>query len=98
MQDIVVVILLAFLAAGQPDDPAEVITTLGTILILVGVIGLIAVLSSRYVLPPVFRRIADDTQLFFLISLSWLFLFLYVAATLHLSIEMGAFLAGFAIA
>lgn len=98
MQDIVVVILLAILAAGQPDSAVEVLTTLGTVLVLVALVGIVAVLSSRYILPPIFRRIAGDTQVFFLIAISWAFLFLFVSEELDLSIEMGAFLAGIAIA
>lgn len=98
MQDIVVVILLAILAAGQPDGAIEVLTTLGTVLALVAIIGVVAMLSSRYVLPSIFERIADDTQVFFLMAISWVFLFVFVSEELDLSIEMGAFLAGIAIA
>lgn len=98
VQDIVVVILLAILAAGQPDSALEILTTLVTVLALVAAIGAVAVLASRYVLPPVFRRIAGDRQVFFLIAISWVFLFLFLSQELDLSIEMGAFLAGIAIA
>ena len=98
VQDIVVVILLAILAAGRPDDTMTILTTTGTVLVFVVLIGIAALLASRYVLPPIFRQIAGDTQLFFLISISWAFLFLYVSQELGLSIEMGAFLAGIAIA
>ena len=98
VQDIVVVILLAILAAGQPDELGDIIVTLATVLALVAVIGAVAVAASKYVLPPVFRRIADDPQVFFLLAISWVFLFLFVSQELDLSIEMGAFLAGISIA
>jgi len=109
VQDIVVVILLAVLAAGRPDDVAEVLTTLGIVLFLVALITIAAIGASRYVLPVVFRRIADNKDVFFLIALSWAFLFIYVSHEMnnflapfgieaYLSIEMGAFLAGLAIA
>jgi Kef-type K+ transport system membrane component KefB len=98
MQDIVVVILLAILAAGQPDGVVEVLTTLGTVLVLVAIIGIVAMISSRYVLPPIFERISGDTQVFFLMAISWVFLCVFVSEELDLSIEMGAFLAGIAIA
>jgi Kef-type K+ transport system membrane component KefB len=65
VQDIVVVILLAILAAGQPGGAGEVVTTLATVLALVAVIGVVAILSSRYVLPHIFRQIAGKTQVFF---------------------------------
>ncbi|WP_290812228.1 cation:proton antiporter [Halovivax sp.] len=109
VQDVVVVILLAVLAAGRPDSVAEVATTLFVVLVLVAVITVAAIAASRFALPVVFRRIADNTEVFFLIALSWAFLFVLVSAEIntllaplgieaYLSIEMGAFLAGLAIA
>ena len=109
VQDIVVVILLAVLAAGRPDDVAEVATTLAVVLVLVAIITVVAIGASRYVLPVVFRRIADNKEVFFLVAVSWAFLFVLVSQEInfflaplgieaYLSIEMGAFLAGLAIA
>ncbi len=109
VQDIVVVILLAVLAAGRPDDVAEIATTLVIVLVLVALITAAAIGASRYLLPVVFRRIANNRDVFFLIALSWAFLFVLVSAEInvllaplgieaYLSIEMGAFLAGLAIA
>lgn len=98
VQDIIVVILLAVLATGQPDGALEIVTTLGTILVIVVIFGAAAVLASQYLLPPVFRRIADNTDVFFLVAVSWAFLFVFLSQELGLSIEMGAFLAGLAIA
>ncbi len=109
VQDIVVVILLAVLAAGRPDGLADVVTTLGVVLVLTAVIVVAAVVASRSVLPVIFRRIADDRDVFFLITISWMFLFVFVSENVdlflapfgieaYMSIEMGAFLAGLAIA
>ncbi len=109
VQDVVVVILLAVLAAGRPESAAEVGTTLAVVLTLVAIITVAALAASKYALPPVFRRIADNRQVFFLIAISWAFLFVFVSdnvnlflsplgITAYLSIEMGAFLAGVAIA
>ena len=98
VQDIVVVILLAVLAAGQPEDVTAVATTLATVLGLVAVIAVAAIAASRYLLPYVFRRIADNRDVFFLVAISWAFLFVFVSEELNLSIEMGAFLAGLAVA
>lgn len=109
MQDIVVVIILAVLAAGRPEGFADVAATLGVVMVLVTITTVIAIAGSRYVLPPLFRRIADDSSLFFLIAIAWLFLFVLAADQIdfllspfgieaYLSIEMGAFLAGLAIA
>ncbi|SDQ88010.1 cation:proton antiporter [Natronobacterium texcoconense] len=109
VQDIVVVIILAVLAAGRPDDLAEVATTLAVVLVLVAIITVAAIGASQSVLPTVFRRIADDKEVFFLVALSWAFLFVFVSEninlflepfgiTAYLSIEMGAFMAGLALA
>ena len=109
VQDIVVVILLAVLATGRPDDVSEIAATLGVVLVLAALLTVAAIGASRYVLPHVFRRIADDRGVFFLVALSWAFLFVFVSADIdrflaplgveaYLSIEMGAFLAGLAIA
>ncbi len=109
VQDVVVVILLAVLAAGRPESAAEVGTTLAIVLTLVAIITVAALAASKYALPQIFRRIADNREVFFLIAISWAFLFVFVSDNVnlflaplgiqaYLSIEMGAFLAGVAIA
>ncbi|MDG5762105.1 cation:proton antiporter [Natronococcus sp. A-GB1] len=108
-QDIVVVIILAVLAAGRPEGVADVAMTLGIVMVLVTITTVAAITASRYVLPSLFGRIAGDTRLLFLVAISWLFLFVLVSDQInlllspigvdaYLSIEMGAFLAGLAIA
>jgi len=98
VQDIVVVVLLALLAAGRPDSVVDVGLTLGLILLLLSLIALAAVVASRYLLPVVFKRIAEDREAFLLLAIAWAFLFVFVAETLALSVEIGAFVAGLAIA
>jgi Kef-type K+ transport system membrane component KefB len=109
VQDIVVVIILAVLAAGQPDNLTEVVTTLAVVLVLVALVTIVAIVASQSVLPAVFHRIADNKEVFFLVALSWAFLFIFVSDNInlflaplgieaYLSIEMGAFMAGLAIA
>jgi len=108
-QDIVVVIILAVLAAGRPESAGDVATTLAVVMVLVTATAGAAIVASRYVLPSLFRQVADDTTLFFLVAISWLFLFVLVSDQInvilapfgvdaYLSVEMGAFLAGLAIA
>ncbi len=109
MQDVVVVILLAVLASGRPESATDVGTTLAIVLTLVALITVASLAASKYALPPIFRRIADNKQIFFLVAISWAFLFVFVSdeinlflepigLTAYLSIEMGAFLAGVSIA
>ncbi|NGM69495.1 potassium transporter Kef [Natronolimnobius sp. AArcel1] len=109
VQDVVVVIILAVLAAGQPDSLTEVATTLAVVLVLVALVTVAALVASRTLLPVVFRRIADNKEIFFLVAIAWAFLFVFVSDNInlflepfgieaYLSIEMGAFMAGVAIA
>lgn len=53
-----------------------------------------AFLASRYVLTPLFRFFARQSELLFLGAISWCLLFAMLAASLHFSIEVGALLAG----
>ncbi|MCH7660756.1 MAG: cation:proton antiporter, partial [Euryarchaeota archaeon] len=61
-------------------------------------IAIFSLASSRYLLPRLFRRIADDKDVFFVIGIAWAFLFIVVSEQLDLSIEVGAFLAGISLA
>ena len=108
-QDVVVVIILAVLAAGRPENPVDIVTTLAVVLTLVAIITILALGASRFTLPQIFSRVADNRQVFFLIALSWAFLFVFISDEInlflaplgveaYLSIEMGAFLAGVSIA
>ncbi len=54
----------------------------------------IALLLSRFVLPPVFHRIARTPELILLGALAWCFLIGEIAERLHLSREMGSLIAG----
>ncbi|CCD89505.1 putative Glutathione-regulated potassium-efflux system protein [Bradyrhizobium sp. ORS 285] len=59
-----------------------------------GTLVAIALLLSRYVLPPVFHRIARTPELILLGALAWCFLIGEIAERLHLSREMGSLIAG----
>ncbi|MDU6667769.1 MAG: cation:proton antiporter, partial [Bradyrhizobium sp.] len=59
-----------------------------------GALVAIALLLSRYVLPPVFHRIARTPELILLGALAWCFLIGEIAERLHLSREMGSLIAG----
>lgn len=62
--------------------------------ILFGLIWLI----SRYILPPLFNRIARSHELLFISSLAWCFVLAVASLSLGFSAEIGAFLAGITIA
>ena len=97
-QDIYLVLALALLGIGTLAEPLEVATTVIKILILIGAISIVTIVSSRYVLPKIFKKIADNKEVFFLFTIAWAFLFIYTSKRLELSIEVGAFLAGLGLA
>ncbi|XGI83799.1 cation:proton antiporter [Halorutilales archaeon Cl-col2-1] len=98
VQDIAVVVLLALLSTGGTRGVTDTALKLVTVLVLIALIGVISMASSRYLLPGVFRRVADDKEVFLVVSIGWAFLFILVSLRLGLSVEIGAFLAGVAIA
>ena len=98
VQDIYLVIVLALFSADELTSASEVGITLATILVMMSFIGLFSLASSRYFLPGLFRRIADDKDVFFVIGLAWAFLFIAVTEHFELSVEVGAFLAGISLA
>ena len=98
VQDIYLVIVLALFSADELTSASEVGLTLATILVMMSFIGLFSLASSRYFLPTLFRRIADNKDVFFVIGLAWAFLFIAVTEHFDLSVEVGAFLAGISLA
>ena len=98
VQDIYLVFVLAMLSAGTLDSPTEIGMTLVTITVMISFIALFSLASSRYLLPQLFRRVADHKDVFLVVALAWAFLFISVSETFDLSIEVGAFLAGISLA
>lgn len=98
VQDIYLVVILALFAAEELTNPAEIATQLGIIFVMMTFIGIFSIASSRYLLPDLFRRIADDKDVFLIIAIAWAFLFIAIAEGFELSVEVGAFLAGLSLA
>lgn len=100
VQDFVAIFLLIILAgigdASATNIPisVELIYTLakGALLFV------FTALMSRYVLPPIFGFLARSDELLFLASIAWAFFFALFSAAIGFSIEIGAFLAGIALA
>lgn len=90
LQDIVTIMFLAI----QPNlkDPAvgELAKAFGRVLLLIGV----AYGTSRFLLPPVFKFVARQSELVLVGALAWCFSMAGLAGELHLSPEMGALVAG----
>ncbi|NBB84840.1 MAG: portal protein [Bacteroidetes bacterium] len=101
VQDLVVIVALTFIAGL---DGSEDITLAGTLpdlgLAFLGMAGLLiaALAASRYALPTVMGWISRSPEALFIWSLFWCFLLVYGAEAMELSVEIGAFLAGIALA
>lgn len=98
VQDVYLVFVLAMLSAGGLTSVADAGITFATIVVMMSFVALFSLASSRYLLPGLFRRIADDEDVFFVIAIAWAFLFIVASEGLDLSIEVGAFLAGISLA
>ncbi|MDG5760813.1 cation:proton antiporter [Natronococcus sp. A-GB1] len=98
VQDIYLVVVLALFSADSLDNAGEIATTLAVIFVMMGFIGLFSIASSRYLLPRVFRRIANNKDVFLIVAIAWAFLFIAIAEGFDLSVEVGAFLAGISLA
>jgi len=95
LQDIYLVIILALFSAESLTNPVEIGLTLSKILGLMAAVAVLSLLSSRYILPVLFSRVAESRHAFFFIhGIAWAFLFISLTMELNLSVEVGAFLAG----
>jgi Kef-type K+ transport system membrane component KefB len=91
VQDIAAIIALAILSSDFSWS------SIGAVLVKAFIFGLIAVILSKGV-NPFFRRAADNRELLLLVSISFLFLFVIGAFVTDLSLVIGAFFAGVALA
>ena len=103
VEDIIVAIALTLVVglagAGAADGgAAAILRALGTALFGLFALGAIAFLAVKWILPPVFRWISASGEALFVAALTWAFAFILLAETLGISIELGAFIAGVALA
>ena len=101
VQDLVVVMALTFLAGlGRGDDltAGEVATNLGLAFAGMGLLLVVAAIAAKWILPRLFGRIASSQETLLVMSLAWCFAFVLGAEVMELSLEIGAFLAGIALA
>jgi len=101
VQDLVVIVILTFLAGlGSPESASLGEMTWSVVRAFAGMGALLAfaLLASRYLLPRPFEWAARSPQALFIWSLCWCFLFVVAAEWMGLSPEIGAFLAGMSLA
>ena len=97
LQDAVAILALILLssvgtATGLPITALLLAIGKGALLVLA------VYLMNRYVLPPLFNSLARSHELLFLSALAWCFLVALASGWIGFSIEIGAFLAGLALA
>ncbi|MDQ8194384.1 cation:proton antiporter [Coraliomargarita sp. SDUM461004] len=100
-QDIVVIIgltILSGLGSGESIELLELAKGLGVAFGGMIVLLLATLLAARYVLPKPFAWASRSPDTVFIWALCWCFLVVLLAHQFHLSVEIGAFLAGIAIA
>ncbi|WP_290812237.1 cation:proton antiporter [Halovivax sp.] len=98
VQDIYLVIVLALFSAEELGSATQIAETLAVIFVMMAFIAIFSIASSRYLLPRLFRRIADNKDVFLIVAIAWAFLFIAIAEGFDLSVEVGAFLAGISLA
>ncbi len=101
VQDIVVVIALTFLSglSGDGDlEAAEMLANIGLAFAGMAALLVAAGVAARWVLPGLFRRIASSQEALLVCSIALCFLFVLGAEEMEVSVEIGAFLAGIALA
>ena len=99
VQDLVVIVILTFLA-GLSGGVDAVKVTMGLLKAFGGMTALlvISLLASRYLLPRPFAWAARSPDVLMIWALSWCFLLVLGAHAFGLSLEVGAFLAGLSLA
>jgi Kef-type K+ transport system membrane component KefB len=101
VQDLVVVMALTLLTGiGDPSSMSIAAILRGIGLAFAGMLLLLAIalFAARFILPRAFRWMAPSQEGILIWSLAWCFLFVAAAELFHLSVEIGAFLAGLSLA
>lgn len=101
VQDLVVILILTFLAGlqgGDSMDAGKIALGLGKAFGGMSLLLVLSLLASRYLLPHPFHWAARSPDMLLVWALSWCFLLVLAAHWFHLSLEIGAFLAGLSLA
>jgi Kef-type K+ transport system membrane component KefB len=98
VQDIVVVLLMIGLATVDPESGAGLVSQAGAVLLRGLALLALVFVAARWVLPRVTHVLARQGELLVLASVTWAVVLAAVAIALGFSGEVGAFLAGTALA
>jgi len=100
-QDIVVIIgltILSGLSGGESIELIQLAKNLGFAFGGMVVLLIVSLAAARFILPKPFAWASRSPDTVFIWALCWCFLMVLLAHQFHLSLEIGAFLAGIAIA
>ncbi|OGD86172.1 hypothetical protein A2Z23_02260 [Candidatus Curtissbacteria bacterium RBG_16_39_7] len=96
LQDLVAVLVLMVLASISKES-FSALSLLSTVFKM-GLFFFILALATKKILPFILRLSASSLELLLLVSLGWAFVFASFASSIGFSLEIGAFLAGVALA
>lgn len=99
-EDMVAIVCLMFISVGSSTFNIGIQNSWPIISLILKGIGLFVLtfILSKYVLQKVFDVVAKSTELLFFTSITWCFVFITLADLAGFSVEIGAFLAGVALA
>lgn len=99
VQDFVAIIILIFLSGFQNGSESVSVLSIGILLLKTVVIFCWILLFSNTLLPKIINKIARSSEILFLFSIAWAFSIAALVSSpfVGLSIEIGGFLAGFAL-
>jgi Kef-type K+ transport system membrane component KefB len=102
VQDVAVALALTLFAGlqapGSTSDVGSVMRGIATAFGGMFVLAAAAAAAARWVLPRMFTWIRTSSETVFIWSLAWCFLFIIAAEAMHVSVELGAFIAGVGLA
>ncbi len=98
VQDFLAILALILLSGLTQTSNASLSQTIIITIVKGFVLFLTAIVFSRWLLPPLFNRLARSDEMLLLASISWCFLFAIFATSIGFSLEIGAFLAGLSLA
>ena len=89
-QDIWAIVILGLQPSLADPQVLEILKSFGLMALMIA----LAISVSKFVLPPLFKRIAKSPELIIIVSLGWCVAVCAIAKQFGLSIEMGALIAG----
>lgn len=102
VQDVLVAVVLTLIGGlGGAGDTTEVGAVVSALAVsFLGIVGLslLAAAAVRWVLPAVLDWLMGSGEAVFVVGLTWVLAFILAAEAVHVSIELGAFIAGVALA